>query len=88
MGDRVHLLNKEITINTFVEDLVQVIQSEELTEVGTPALGLCERGCAEFSVRPKSNHRVNPPGELDYPNARYCDAGIRHRARSAWNAQT
>ncbi len=33
MGDRVHLLNKEITINTFVEDLVQVIQSEELTEV-------------------------------------------------------
>ena len=33
MGDRVHLLHKEITIETFVEDLVQVIESEELTQV-------------------------------------------------------
>jgi len=51
MGDRVHLLNKEITINTFVEDLVQVIQSEELTEVvlvghsfgGVPISGVADR---------------------------------------------
>jgi len=51
MGDRVHLLNKEITINTFVEDLLQVIQSEELTEVvlvghsfgGVPISGVADR---------------------------------------------
>jgi pimeloyl-ACP methyl ester carboxylesterase len=51
MGDRVHLLNKEIAINTFVEDLVQVIQSEELTEVvlvghsfgGVPISGVADR---------------------------------------------
>src|SRR5258705_8103413 len=33
MGDRAHLLSKDITISTFVDDLVQVIQSEELTNV-------------------------------------------------------
>src|SRR5260221_10451578 len=51
MGDRVHLLNKEITIDTFVEDIEQVIQSEELTEVvlvghsfgGVPISGVADR---------------------------------------------
>ena len=51
MGDRVHLLNKEITIDTFVEDLERVIQSEELTEVvlvghsfgGVPISGVADR---------------------------------------------
>jgi pimeloyl-ACP methyl ester carboxylesterase len=51
MGDRVHLLNSEITIDTFVEDVVQVIQSEELTEVvlvghsfgGVPISGVADR---------------------------------------------
>ena len=51
MGDRVHLLNKNITIDTFVEDLVQVIQSEELSEVvlvghsfgGVPITGVADR---------------------------------------------
>ena len=51
MGDRVHLLNKGITIDTFVEDLVQVIRSEELTEVvlvghsfgGVPITGVADR---------------------------------------------
>jgi pimeloyl-ACP methyl ester carboxylesterase len=51
MGDRVHLLNKEITIDTFVEDLAQVIQSEELTGVvlvghsfgGVPITGVADR---------------------------------------------
>ena len=33
MGDRAHLLTKDITISTFVEDLIQVIESEELTNV-------------------------------------------------------
>src|SRR5262249_59478176 len=51
MGDRAHLLTKDITINTFVEDLVQVIQSEELTNVilvghsfgGVPISGVADR---------------------------------------------
>ena len=51
MGDRAHLLSKDITISTFVEDLVQVIQSEELTNVvlvghsfgGVPISGVADR---------------------------------------------
>jgi pimeloyl-ACP methyl ester carboxylesterase len=33
MGDRAHLLSRDITIDTFVQDLVQVIISEELTDI-------------------------------------------------------
>jgi pimeloyl-ACP methyl ester carboxylesterase len=51
MGDRTHLLSKDITIATFAEDLVQVIQSEELTNVvlvghsfgGVPISGVADR---------------------------------------------
>src|SRR6266700_5341846 len=51
MGDRAHLLSKDITISTFAEDLVQVIQSEELTNVvlvghsfgGVPISGVADR---------------------------------------------
>jgi pimeloyl-ACP methyl ester carboxylesterase len=51
MGDRTHLLNNEITIDTFVEDLVQVITSEELNKVvlvghsfgGVPISGVADR---------------------------------------------
>jgi pimeloyl-ACP methyl ester carboxylesterase len=51
MGDRAHLLSKDITINTFAEDLVQVIQSEELSNVilvghsfgGVPISGAADR---------------------------------------------
>jgi pimeloyl-ACP methyl ester carboxylesterase len=51
MGDRIHLLNKELSISTFLEDLVQVIISEELTEVvlvghsfgGIPISGVADR---------------------------------------------
>ena len=51
MGDRAHLLNKDITIDTFVEDLVQVIRSAELTDVvlvghsfgGVPITGVADR---------------------------------------------
>ncbi|WYX08785.1 alpha/beta hydrolase [Achromobacter xylosoxidans] len=51
MGDRAHLLHKGITIDTFVEDLVQVIQSEELNDVilvghsfgGIPISGVADR---------------------------------------------
>ena len=32
MGDRAHLLSRYITIDTFLQDLVQVIISEELTD--------------------------------------------------------
>ena len=63
MGDRVHLLNKEITINTFVEDLVQVIQSEELTEVvlvghsfgGVPISGVADRIPKKSRISSTSN---------------------------------
>ena len=51
MGDRAHLLSKDITIDTFVEDLVGVIQSYELTKVvlvgqsfgGVPISGVADR---------------------------------------------
>ncbi|MBB1592923.1 esterase [Achromobacter sp. UMC46] len=51
MGDRAHLLNKGITIDTFVEDLVQVIETEELQDVvlvghsfgGIPITGVADR---------------------------------------------
>jgi pimeloyl-ACP methyl ester carboxylesterase len=51
MGDRAHLLNREITIDTFVEDLIQVIETEELADVvlvghsfgGVPISGVADR---------------------------------------------
>ena len=51
MGERAHLLNRNITIDTFVEDLVQFIQSEELSNVilvghsfgGVPISGAADR---------------------------------------------
>jgi pimeloyl-ACP methyl ester carboxylesterase len=51
MGDRAHLLSKDITISTFAQDLFQVIESEELTSVvlvghsfgGVPISGVADR---------------------------------------------
>ncbi len=51
MGDRAHLLSKDITIDTFVDDLIQVIETEELQDVilvghsfgGVPITGVAER---------------------------------------------
>lgn len=51
MGDRAHLLARNITIDTFVEDLVQVIETEELENVilvghsfgGIPISGVADR---------------------------------------------
>lgn len=51
MGDRAHLLNSTITIDTFVEDLVHVIESDELSDVvlvghsfgGIPISGVADR---------------------------------------------
>jgi len=51
MGDRAHLLSKDISLNTFVEDLVGVVQSEELTQIvlvghsfgGVPISGVADR---------------------------------------------
>ncbi|WP_395714049.1 alpha/beta fold hydrolase [Reyranella sp.] len=51
MGERAHLLSRDITINTFSEDLVQLIQSEELSNVilvghsfgGVPISGAADR---------------------------------------------
>jgi pimeloyl-ACP methyl ester carboxylesterase len=51
MGDRAHLLHESITIDTFVDDIAGVIESEELEEVilvahsfgGIPATGVAAR---------------------------------------------
>lgn len=51
MGDRVHLISKSITIDTFIDDLVNVIESEELEDVvlvghsfgGVPITGVADR---------------------------------------------
>ncbi len=51
MGDRAHLLSHDISIDTFVQDLVAVILTEELTEVvlvghsfgGVPITGVADR---------------------------------------------
>jgi pimeloyl-ACP methyl ester carboxylesterase len=51
MGNRAHLLGPAITIETFVEDLIGVIESEELSEVvlvghsfgGVPISGVADR---------------------------------------------
>ena len=51
MGDRAHLLNRDITIDTFVQDLIAVIETEDLAEVilvghsfgGIPISGVADR---------------------------------------------
>jgi pimeloyl-ACP methyl ester carboxylesterase len=51
MGERAHLLNREITLDTFVEDLVRVILAEDLTRIllvghsfgGIPISGAADR---------------------------------------------
>jgi len=51
MGDRAHLLSSSITVDTFIEDLIQVIQTEELQDVvlvghsfgGVPITGVADR---------------------------------------------
>ncbi len=51
MGDRAHLLREGITIDTFVDDLLQLIRSEELTDIvlvghsfgGIPITGVADK---------------------------------------------
>lgn len=51
VGDRAHLLNSGITIDTFIDDLIHVIESEELNDVvlvghsfgGIPISGVADR---------------------------------------------
>lgn len=51
MGDRAHLLSRSITLDTFIDDLIGVIESEELNEVvlvghsfgGVPITGVADR---------------------------------------------
>ncbi|MFD1007452.1 alpha/beta hydrolase [Oceanisphaera ostreae] len=51
MGDRAHLISKKISIDTFIEDLVQVINTEELEDVilvghsfgGIPITGVADQ---------------------------------------------
>jgi pimeloyl-ACP methyl ester carboxylesterase len=51
MGDRAHLLTKDITLDTFIEDISRVLLTEELSEVtlvghsfgGVPITGVADR---------------------------------------------
>jgi pimeloyl-ACP methyl ester carboxylesterase len=51
MGDRAHLLSKDITLETFIQDISQVLVTEELSEVilvghsfgGVPISGVADR---------------------------------------------
>lgn len=51
MGDREHLLSKDITIETFVRDVAEVLLTEELSDVilvghsfgGVPISGVADR---------------------------------------------
>src|SRR5690606_17485042 len=51
MGDRAHLISDQITIDTFIDDLVAVIETEELEDVilvghsfgGVPVTGVADR---------------------------------------------
>lgn len=51
MGDRAHLLSESISIDTFIDDLISVIKTEELSEVilvghsfgGVPITGVADR---------------------------------------------
>jgi pimeloyl-ACP methyl ester carboxylesterase len=51
MGERAHLLTKNITLDTFIEDICQVLVTEELSEVvlvghsfgGVPITGVADR---------------------------------------------
>lgn len=51
LGDRAHLLSESVTLETFIEDLIQVIESEELEDVilvghsfaGVPISGVADR---------------------------------------------
>lgn len=76
LGDRAHLLGKHITIETFVDDLVGVITSEELRDVvlvghsfgGIPLAGVADR----------------IPGQLRH--LVYLDAVLLENGKSAFDA--
>jgi pimeloyl-ACP methyl ester carboxylesterase len=86
MGDRAHLLSQDITINTFAEDLVQVIQSEELSNVilvghsfgGVPISGAADRVPEKRQQSAANLHREPGRGEAR-------GKGRARRAQPQWN---
>ena len=63
MGERAHLLSQAITIDTFVEDLVGVIECEELVDV--VLVGHSFGGVAISAVADRIPERIAQPVYLD-----------------------
>lgn len=76
LGDRAHLLRKDITIETFVEDLVNVILSEELQDV--VLVGHSFGGVALAGVADKIPERIR--------HLVYLDGVILENGKSAFDA--
>src|SRR5690606_25205884 len=93
MGDRVHLLSSSITIDTFIEDLLQVIRTEELNDVilvghsfgGVPITGVADRIPESIAHLVYFDAVVLLDGEhsfSSYPNEE-ADARIESAAKAA-----
>lgn len=85
MGDRAHLINKQITIDTFIEDLVQVIQTEELEDVilvghsfgGIPITGVADRIPEKIAHLVYFDSIVLENGQTAFSNYPKADADAR-----------
>lgn len=90
MGDRAHLINKSITIDTFIEDLVQVIQTEELNDVilvghsfgGIPISGVADRIPERLAHLVYFDAIVLENGQTAFSNYPKADADARIAAAS------
>lgn len=91
MGDRAHLINKGITIDTFIEDLVQVIETEELKDVilvghsfgGIPITGVADRIPERIAHLVYFDSIVLESGQTAFSNYPKADADARIAAASA-----
>lgn len=90
MGDRAHLINKDITIDTFIEDLIQVIQTEELEDVilvghsfgGIPITGVADRIPEKIGHLVYFDAIVLENGQSAFSNYPKADADARIAAAS------
>ncbi|MDQ2151292.1 alpha/beta hydrolase [Alcaligenaceae bacterium C4P045] len=91
MGDRAHLINKGITIDTFIDDLVAVIETEELTDVilvghsfgGIPITGVADRIPDRIAHLVYFDSIVLESGQTAFSNYPKADADARIAAASA-----
>lgn len=90
MGDRAHLINKNITIDTFIEDLIQVINTEELEDVilvghsfgGIPITGVADRIPEKIGHLVYFDSIVLESGKSAFSNYPKADADARIAAAS------